>query len=212
MKHSIISALLILLITVTGFAQTERTTVLENLEQSKSTMNEAGTTATLKSATRLFGEKDDLTAVIFVIPSGSIVEVLRSDSTYLYVKYDDTEGYIFNKNILFDKATTNVPSAPVVGKPIGVQEQVAAPQQQSNQSANRFSILENKYGTSMAARLYAGKIWKGMSTEMVKDSWGTPIKINRSININIVKEEWIFNNTWLFFENDRLIDWGPIKR
>ena len=24
----------------------------------------------------------------------------------------------------------------------------------------------------MAARLYAGKIWKGMNSEMVKDSWG----------------------------------------
>jgi hypothetical protein len=212
MKASIISSFLILLLTVTSFAQTEKTAILENLEQSKTAAQAPGTTATLKSASRLFGEKDDLTAVIFVIPSGSTVEVLASDSTYLYVKYEDTEGYIFNRNISFDKVPTNVTTAPVVEKPVEVREQVSNSQQQNNQSVSRFSLLENKYGTSMAAKLYAGKIWKEMTTEMVKDSWGTPVKINRSINVNIVKEEWIFNNTWLFFENDRLIEWGPINR
>ena len=28
----------------------------------------------------------------------------------------------------------------------------------------------------MAARLYAGKIWKGMNSEMVRDSWGAAAK------------------------------------
>ena len=63
----------------------------------------------------------------------------------------------------------------------------------------------------MAARLIAGKIWKGMSAEMVKDSWGVAEKINRVINGNVVKEEWIFRTTWLFFENNALVEWGPRK-
>ena len=62
----------------------------------------------------------------------------------------------------------------------------------------------------MAALLFAGKIWKGMSSDMVKDSWGAPLKINRVIG-DVVKEEWIFKNSWLFIENDHLVEWGPVK-
>jgi hypothetical protein len=64
----------------------------------------------------------------------------------------------------------------------------------------------------MAARLDAGKIWKGMTAEMVQDSWGVPQKINRVISGNNIREEWIYRNSWLFFENDRLIEWGPVRR
>ena len=64
----------------------------------------------------------------------------------------------------------------------------------------------------MAARLYAGKIWKGMNSEMVKDSWGAAEKINRVISGNIIKEEWIYKNTWLYFENNTLLEWGPVKK
>jgi hypothetical protein len=63
----------------------------------------------------------------------------------------------------------------------------------------------------MAAKLIAGKIWKGMSSEMVRDSWGKPQKINRVIGNNIIREEWIYKNSWLYIENDSLVEWGPIR-
>lgn len=202
MKNISTALFLFLFLSATSVAQTEKTTQSTQVTE---------TTATLKSASRLFDEKDDLTTVIFVIPARSNVQVLGSDSTYLYVSFDDTRGYIFNRNITLNKVVKDTVYAPIVEKPV-VPQQVNNAQQQITQEESRFSILENKYGTSTAAKLYSGKIWKGMPTEMVKDSWGTPAKINRSINANIVKEEWIFNNTWLFFENDRLIDWGPVNR
>jgi hypothetical protein len=64
----------------------------------------------------------------------------------------------------------------------------------------------------MAARLNAGKIWKGMTAEMVNDSWGTADKINRIISGNVVKEEWIYRTTWLYFENNTLLEWGPVRK
>ena len=64
----------------------------------------------------------------------------------------------------------------------------------------------------MADRLYAGKIWKGMNSEMVKDSWGEAEKINRVISGNVIKEEWIFRSTWLYFENNTLLEWGSVKK
>ncbi len=51
-----------------------------------------------------------------------------------------------------------------------------------------------------------------MNSEMVKDSWGTAEKINRVISGNIIKEEWIYKNTWLYFENNTLVEWGPVRK
>jgi hypothetical protein len=60
--------------------------------------------------------------------------------------------------------------------------------------------------------LNAGKIWKGMTAEMVRDSWGTPSRINRGSGNNNSQEEWIYKNTWLVIENNTLVEWGPIRK
>jgi hypothetical protein len=90
---NLIWALLLLLGTISIKGQAGRTEVLQDLEQ---TVQGNSVTATLKSSSRLFGAKDDLTTVILIIPSGSTVEVIDSDSTYLHVVYEESEGYIFN--------------------------------------------------------------------------------------------------------------------
>jgi hypothetical protein len=187
-------------------AQANRADILQNLEQNQTGNQNGKLTATLKSASRLFGAKDDLTTVILIVPSGSHVEVLDSDSTYFHVLFEENEGYIFRRHAVIDKAPV------VVTEAKQTQQQAQNTQPVQNEPMSRFAYLENKYGSGMAARLNAGKIWKGMNAEMVKDSWGTAERINRSISGNIIKEEWIFKSTWLYFENNTLIDWGPIQK
>jgi hypothetical protein len=195
---------------ISGTAQASRADLLQNLERAQQSNQDVITTATLKSASRLFGEKDDLTSVIMIIPVDSVVTVLGSDSTYLHVTFQDAEGYIYKKDAVINQTPV------VITQPARPQQQVQynqnQPQNQQDQQESRFSYLENKYGSNMAARLMAGKIWKGMNSEMVNDSWGTAQKINRVISGNVVKEEWIYRNTWLYFENNTLVDWGPVKR
>jgi hypothetical protein len=200
MKKLIISFLSFFLISVV-YAQNNRATVLQDLETAQPASQETTLTATLKSASRLFGEKNDLTTVILIIPSGSVVDVLDSDSTYLHVVFDNNEGYIFKRQAVINES-------PIAQKPVAAQ---AEPQPVVSSQESRFTRLENKYGTSMAAKLISGKIWKGMSSEMVSDSWGTPQKINRVISGNTVKEEWIYKNTWLYIQDDVLENWGPIR-
>lgn len=202
-KLIIISLLLLPLYAVT--AQENRSAVLQGLENNNSEIQEASLTATLKAASRLFGEKDDLTTVILIVPSGSVVDVLGSDSTYLKVRFEEAEGYIFKRHAIINEPAEV--SKPVIQKKDVVQYSQPEPQQQ----VSRFTYLENKYGSAMAAKLVAGKIWKGMSAEMVRDSWGKPQKINRVINDSTIKEEWIYKNTWLYIQNDYLVEWGPIK-
>lgn len=163
-------------------------------------------TATLKSSSRLFKVKEDLTSVILVIPSGSVVTVLDSDSTYFHVIYQQDEGYIYKRHAVIDKAPVKTINSTLAAK----SSQETQPEQE--QYVSRFTYLESKYGTSLAARINAGKIWKGMSSEMVKDSWGKAEKVNRVINGNVINEEWIYKNSWLYFENNTLVEWGPRKK
>jgi hypothetical protein len=187
-------------------AQAKKTDILQSFESEKSLNQNVTTTATLKASSRLFKTKDDLTSVILIIPSGSTVTVLGQDSTYLHVTFEENEGFIFSRHAVIDKTAAAIVQT--------VQPQQAIPQDQSNQEqqVSRFTYLESKYGTTMATRINAGKIWKGMNSEMVKDSWGNALKINREVTGNTIKEEWIYRNTWLYFENNMLIDWGPVKK
>lgn len=178
----------------------------QNPEKSQQTSQNDTLTATVTSSTRLFGSKDDLTSVIIIIPSGSTVGVLDSDSTYLHVVFEENNGYIFKRHAVINKTEPSNSQS--------IQYEEAAPKSQAveQQQVSRFTYLESKYGSNMASRLMAGKIWRGMDAEMVTDSWGTGEKTNRVISGNVVKEEWIYKNTWLYFENNILIDWGPVNK
>jgi hypothetical protein len=237
----IIFSFLIILCTISASGQPGRTDRPEYGVQSGN--QDGAVTATLKMSTRLFGSKDDLTTVIYIIPSGSVVTILGSDDTYYHVAFEEDEGYIFKRHAEIDKpkAAEQPVNQPQYqqSQPNRQNQQYQQNQQnqtdrqyqqnqqnQQNQSGrqyqqdqrggrsqemSRFSYLENKYGTSMASRLVSGKIWRGMTTEMVKDSWGNARKINRVISGNTVKEEWVFSNAWLYFENDELLEWGPVR-
>jgi hypothetical protein len=186
-------------------AQGNKSDVLKSLEASNQGKQDQNVTATLKSASRLFSAKEDITSVIVIIPSGTVVNVLGSDSTYLNVSFEDNQGFIYKRDAIINSAPAEVNS------PVKQENVMRKDQQVEEKQVSRFTYLENKYGTDMAARLAAGKIWKGMSGEMVRDSWGSPLKINRLIGNN-VKEEWIYKNTWLYIENNTLVDWGPVKQ
>jgi hypothetical protein len=184
-------------------AQADKVGTLQGLESGAGVNQGSGLMGIMKSASRLFGSKDDLTSVLMIVPAGDTVSVIGSDSTYFHVLYYESEGYILRKHI-------NV-QTPSVQQEQTEQQVDNQSVQQNNDQGNRFSYLEKKYGTNMAARLIAGKIWKGMTSDMVRDSWGSPVKINRVIETNVIKEEWIFSNSWLFFENDVLSQWGPVR-
>ncbi|HUV00156.1 MAG TPA: hypothetical protein VMW32_04245 [Bacteroidales bacterium] len=190
-------------------AQAGRTEVLRDLEKSQAANQQV--TATLKASSRLFGDKNDLISVILIIPSGSAVSVLGSDDTFLHVVFDEIEGYILARHAVIDRTPVAASSPAQQAEPVQQQQQQQQQQHQQQQN-NRFSYLENKYGTGTAVRLYEGKIWKGMSAEMVKDSWGNPKKMNRLISGNNIREEWVYNNSWLFIQNDRLVEWGPVRK
>jgi hypothetical protein len=204
MKKLLSSALLLLFFTSVNSQET-KTDLLQSLENNQATAQNTTIPAIIKSATRLFKDKEDLTSVILVIPHDSIVFVMGSDETFLHVDYQGNEGYIYARHAeIFKPAEEAQPQDSQV-----TANQEAEPVQE--QMISRYSYLEKKYGQSLASKIYSGKIWKGMNVEMVKESWGSPKKINRVISSNIVNEEWFYIGTWLHFQNSTLTEWGPIK-
>jgi hypothetical protein len=210
MKKIIFSGLLFCAISSVN-SQEAKIGVLKDPEQMETVAQAAISTATIKSATRLFKDKDDLTSVILVVPPDSVVNVLGSDDTFLHVVFEDNEGYIYTRHAEINKSP--VLTNPAVTKSTAAQDEgyVQEIKPVPRQKISRYAYLENKYGSSLAARLYEGKIWRGMNAQMVKDSWGSPKKINRVISGNTVKEEWFYNNTWLSFQNSTLTQWGLVR-
>ena len=168
-----------------------------------------------KGAVRLFADKDDLTSVIQILPEGTVVEAVKADTAFTLIRIDGIEGYVSS-----DKLTAALPvvatKQPAV-EPAWQPAQEAAPVRaepdvQSRQiPTERFQALIDKYGTDMAKRLYQHKVWKGISSEMARDSWGKPKQINRMYVDRSVDEEWIYSSKYLYFRDGVLVEWGPVK-
>ena len=119
---------------LSGTAQASNADLLQNLERAQQSNQNVITTATLKSASRLFGEKDDLTSVIMIVPVDSVVTVLGSDSTYLHVTFQDADGYIYKKDAVINQTPV------VITQPAQPQQQVQNNQPVENQQESRFSL------------------------------------------------------------------------
>lgn len=168
--------------------------------------------ATTKGAVRLFGDKDDLTTVIQLIPDGSIVEVIKSDTLYSLVRFEEVEGYVKSDRLEASKPVISV--APVSQPQPYTQPQLpqaAEDQQYEAQPEDRYAALVAKYGTDIGKRLYQNKVWKGVTSDMAVDSWGKPKQINRMYVDQSVDEEWIYSKKWLYFRDGILIEWGAVK-
>jgi len=206
--NRLIISFIFLFTALSAFSQTTRNEVLEGLEKDQNTIS-GGATAIIKKATRLFRDKDDLTSVIMVLQVGSVVNVISSDSTFMKVDYEGNTGFIYSRHAETKKSAVNEnrPESSSAGTYRGNAPEAARPAEKPR--AGRYEYLENKYGRSLAGKIYSGKIWRGMRAEMVKDSWGSPRKINKVISNNVVKEQWYYNKTILFFQNNTLVNWGP---
>jgi hypothetical protein len=171
--------------------------------------------ASTNGALRLFADKDDLTSVITLIPDGSTVEVISADSTFTFVRFDNAEGYV--KSDRLTEVIPEVEAEPAASpsmytdQEMQAHEQAQAQEQQYYAPVDRYDMLLNKYGTDIGKRIYQHKVWKGVSSEMARDSWGKPIQINRMYVDQSVDEEWIYSKKYLYFRDDVLIDWGPVK-
>lgn len=164
-----------------------------------------------KGAVRLFSDKDDLTSVIQIIPDGTVVEAVSADTVFTLIRLGDVEGYVKSDRLTaaLPVIATTQPAVQPVQEVAPIQPAVDAQARQI--PTERFQKLIDKYGTDLARKIYQHKVWKGISSEMARDSWGKPKQVNRMYVNRSIEEEWIYSSKYLYFRDDVLVDWGPVK-
>lgn len=176
-----------------------------------------------KGAVRLFSDKDDLTSVLQIIPDGTVVEAISADTLFTLIRLGDVQGYVKSDRLTaaLPVVTTPQPAEQAAGEapalPAAKPAQEAIPAQAAPDTrytqvpTERFQTLSEKYGADLGLKLYQHKVWKGITSEMARDSWGKPKQINRMYVDTSVDEEWIYTKSYLYFRDGILIEWGPVK-
>ena len=64
-----------------------------------------------------------------------------------------------------------------------------------------------KYGKVNGQRVLEGRVWKGMTEDMLKDIWGKPDKTHTDRHSWGVFTQWYYGDITYYFKNSVLIDW-----
>ena len=72
-------------------------------------------------------------------------------------------------------------------------------------------FLIKKYGKEVGSNLALGRIWKGMTKEMMIDIWGKPDKENTDKFSYGVFTQYYYGKITYFFRDGKLIDWEEVK-
>ena len=77
---------------------------------------------------------------------------------------------------------------------------------------NELGILKKKlnikkYGEEIATRIALGRVWKGMTIEMLEDEWGKPDKTHTDKHPWGVFTQLYYGDITYFFKNSILTDW-----
>jgi len=135
---------------------------------------------------------DNLSSVIQMIPENVEVQVFEPIGEYYSAYFDGSYGYLFISKV----DPVNFDPEIFVVKP----EPLPAEQ-------DKYTFLIQKYGQEDADQIIAGKVWKGMTKDMILDSWGKPRQIDRYIGKTSVKEEWYYRTRVLFVQDGKLVGW-----
>lgn len=145
-----------------------------------------------KSTTRFFSDMDNLSSVIQMIPENVEVQVFEPIGDYFSAYFDGSYGYLFISKV--DPVNFDPEIFQVTPEPLPAEQ-------------DKYAFLVQKYGQGDADQIIARKIWKGMTKDMVLDSWGKPRQIDRYIGKTSVKEEWYYRARVLFIQDGKLVDW-----
>lgn len=70
--------------------------------------------------------------------------------------------------------------------------------------AKRKADLTKRFGAENTKLILEGKVKLGMTKEMCRESWGNPYDINRSVGSWGTHEQWVYGDSYLYFEGNTL--------
>ena len=145
-----------------------------------------------ESTARFFRDMENMSSVIQMIPKDIEVQVFEPIGDYYSAFFDGEYGFL--------------PISKV--KPVNFDPEIFKIKPETlTVKQDKYAFLIEKYGQEDADQIFAGKIWKGMTKDMVLDSWGKPKQIDRYIGKTSVKEDWYYNSKVLFIKDGKLVSW-----
>ena len=192
---------------------------IERLEQQKlamqikENMNETGGHKTsIVNDAELKSEPDPFSKTVALVPKGSEIIIFHYKSAYWMAEYKNNFGYIMEIYIDENDIISGIKDKDVKAKQekeLIERENWQRQKKLHNEKelAKRKDDLIKKYGKKIGENIFQGVIWMGMTKEMVIDSRGRPNDINRTVGEWGVHEQWVYNNTYLYFENGKLTSW-----
>ena len=141
------------------------------------------TETTTRSAAKIKNKPDVFGDIIGSIPKGEIIKVYDYFDSYWLVEKDSIKGYTSEIYLLNNQQMNKI-----------------------KQSHDRSKTI-NKFGESVANKIFNHSIWIGMTDEMARLSIGSPLEVNRTTGSWGIHEQWVYKNRYLYFENGKLTSW-----
>lgn len=144
------------------------------------------------------------------VPRNKTLTFLSYDNTCdcFNVKYKERIGIVTSNSLLSD---TKLPDDSLQSRLIA-ELRTRLNTAEHETMIHRKANMIRKYGYTEGIQVSEGKIWLGMSVDMTLDSRGIPYKVNRSVTSWENREQWIYTDTYLYFENGILTEIFTIKR
>lgn len=180
--------------------------------------NASGHFAVTKSSAKLYNMPvaNELRKVVAEIPKGTRLLITKWERACLRTNFGGKTGYLFPHQLEFDnpeayKALKEESQRLVrEGKAEKADWEYLLDDQQAaaeKKRKERLSKLTSKYGKIAALKIVEGKVWIGMTKEMMIESWGQPEDINRSVGSWGVHEQCIYGDTYVYVENGKVASW-----
>lgn len=145
-----------------------------------------------KVPTHLYENRGTWYKTLAIIPKSTAILAYDFKNNYYFVEYDTLNGFVFT----MDVETLEQKS-----------ERLEIEKKQNLQRSNELNRLVQKYGKINGKKIYEGKIWLGMTKEMVIESWGEPDEINRSVGSWGIHEQLVYGNQYLYIRDNKLSSW-----
>lgn len=164
--------------------------------------------ATITSKTQI-KESPDINGVkIFEVKKKAVVKVLEyAGESYWKIDSDGRIGFI-NEVFL---APNNAEAMNQTVKNIEINKANAYKDQRIKYEKDEKEALVKQYGKTKGELISDHVIWIGMTSPMAQASIGSPKNKNTSVYGSGTQEQWVYDNKYLYFENDILTSWQESK-
>ena len=137
------------------------------------------------------------------LKKGDEVLLLSYQNDFYVAKYKDFTGFIYYTYLSESKGINEFKS--FWEKQNIAIKKAAELNRTSEIRDNEFNRLKDRFGADAADKIMRKEIWLGMTNSMATESIGSPEKVNKSTNAYGTREQWVYKDKYLYFENGLLV-------